>query len=763
MKQQQNYQLDHNYPLSNCNLNQPTFKRPPSSQLNCNYTQNSQQHSYNPSILNPNSQVLYDSTNISNIKQKQEFISNLNSTKSQKQGDVYQQLNQDQSSLELTLNNQQNFNSLDQRRDVEVLRNSENFLNIQENQSLLMNNQENQGSQKIYQEMHSNQSDIVDLSLLSVNNSNIEWINALNQSQANNYKSSVLSIYSQNHVTNDNKNRTYQSQHVQQKDSQKKQVNQYENKRVIGALYQKSQNKYDSLDTNENTSAHNSLENTGRCHTNQTLSTQQSYGIEKSSNMKKTQINNYKNSLTNNSSSATIRVQNYREEIDDALHSLSLERQRQSVDIDKIKQDIQMIRQSNQQPKSELYEQQFNGKSFNLQNVNNSKKVPIIVLNTQTISSTDFESINHHDQANFNTLNEPFSTTSLQNFENKFIVQSLQPQPQTITQPQQLSLFNYHQEELQQLRSQMQKQLRNLETEKEAYIKEKQHFQELYRNKSQETFIEEYSSVKQELFEVKVRLEFLEKEKVKMGMEVEEKDRCLKVYQEENLVLKQRLEKLEQKDLQVQETTAKYIEQQIHVSSHLSKMLRHYFLDYETHEQNTPLQEKLSLLEEHIKRLIIKPQSQKLILNQNQTSSTHLIPRYSNYSNAQSSAKFSTKYHQDCIQPNDENDLNSSNARSLSKHRSKTPTQIRNQAYGKESQYLTEKMKQEGGTSNFEFNTLMRKIDDLEHAIIDKKTKIAKKSAKKLKSSIKQSKRRRQDTAEKDSSRKENYSQIKMR
>ncbi len=63
--------------------------------------------------------------------------------------------------------------------------------------------------------------------------------------------------------------------------------------------------------------------------------------------------------------------------------------------------------------------------------------------------------------------------------------------------------------------------------------------------------MEEFSQAKQEAFEVKVRNQFLEKEKTTLSSELATKDQELLLQKQENAKLKERLERLENKDYDI--------------------------------------------------------------------------------------------------------------------------------------------------------------------------------------------------------------------
>jgi hypothetical protein len=63
--------------------------------------------------------------------------------------------------------------------------------------------------------------------------------------------------------------------------------------------------------------------------------------------------------------------------------------------------------------------------------------------------------------------------------------------------------------------------------------------------------LEEFSQAKQEAFEVKVRNQFLEKEKTTLSSELATKDQELLLQKQENAKLKERLERLENKDYDI--------------------------------------------------------------------------------------------------------------------------------------------------------------------------------------------------------------------
>ena len=70
----------------------------------------------------------------------------------------------------------------------------------------------------------------------------------------------------------------------------------------------------------------------------------------------------------------------------------------------------------------------------------------------------------------------------------------------------------------------MRRELKKVEHEKLAYIEQKKQLQILQQDKVHNEIMEELTKTKQELFEVKVRLEFIDKEKVIVEKKLKDKD-----------------------------------------------------------------------------------------------------------------------------------------------------------------------------------------------------------------------------------------------
>ncbi|CDW78677.1 UNKNOWN [Stylonychia lemnae] len=436
-------------------------------------------------------------------------------------------------------------------------------------------------------------------------------------------------------------------------------------------------------------------------------------------------------------------MKNYREFIDDALHSLSQERQRQSRDIDRIKSEINSIRDSSSKPRGGYanqtqYKPPLSNKS-NYNNLNgNYNSLKSTLNNTQRdLSQRDYQS-NIHTQ--YSTHQNPFMPT-LENTaritDDHFIstgtqqnIQLMHPYSQhqisnhnssIETQMEDLnnidinyrsvvaavssshrdnnlqSHSNQHQNQAEQteieiIRKQLKLELKKIEHEKEAYQQQRNQLEKLNKDKNQDMLMEEYTKVKQQLFETKVRLDFVENEKVNMRKQIDEKDSKLRKLERENRELKNQIQDQDCKYLKDMEITAKYIEQQMKVSSKLSKILRQYFLDYESHDQETPILDKADILERHLVKRDLK-NSKKSILISNQTDQNQDKPN------------------KDHLQQE-----------SRSKSGSKTPFRMSKASTHNRSQYNV--------SQNQDYNLLMRKMDDLESALSHKKNQLLQNSKK---------------------------------